>query len=195
MYVHQELKFTYIVWISCCVNNALNAKKLFQKIQYSNAIILLINLEPGETFHKYIRYYRAHHAVQTTLIENLKCVFFRCMQISDPVNLKLMSKNEPPRKATILPEKVKALLVNAPASDDQVVPSGSGDNNMDTDIETDIDTDINPDSDTDRDTDSESDSENEFYSLFDPGHEFSDLSSDSESDSDSNSDSDDDNDD
>ena len=71
------------------------------------------------------------------------------MQISDPVNLKLMAQNEPPRKVTALPDKVKALLVNAP-TDDQVVPSGSGDNNIDTDITTDIATDIATDSDEDR---------------------------------------------
>ena len=80
-------------------------------------MIINIHSEPGENHHKYLRYYRAHHAPQTSLIENLESVFLRCIQISDPINLKLMGQLEPRRKITPLPPKVKALLLNPPSDD------------------------------------------------------------------------------
>ena len=96
-------------------------------------------VEPSENHHKYIRFYRAHHAPQTTLIENLKAVFLRCMQIADPVNLKLMAKLEPPRKVTPLPEDVMELLI-IPSP-----PTESGDggtiNNIGNDTSSDSDSD------------------------------------------------------
>ena len=72
------------------------------------------NEEPAEQHHKYYRYYREHHAPQTTLEANMLAVFLRCIQIADPKNLELIAKNAPKAKKTPLSDKVKALLILPP---------------------------------------------------------------------------------
>ena len=67
----------------------------------------------AEHANKFVRYYRAHHARQTNLAENLKDFFLRCIHSSDPEILYLISGSSTPdwSKPGVLPTAVKGLLL------------------------------------------------------------------------------------